>query len=201
MGDNVPAEFVGKARFFRASMHAATAPVGPQMRAVSQYSFDLYRRRNAAPRPEQLVAIEQRWRSICGAGCLRLSICRDKRSMLIQDTRIVTTVSSNIAWGGASEKSICLIESSLALTKRNAETAATMLAAISLHALGRWYQRAFITDDITLMLDLALVVAAAPGLVARASDVEVNSENGGCWRGMVVDTRDGGTLVNIRTFV
>ena len=121
--------------------------------------------------------------------------------MLIQDTRIVTTVSSNIEWGGASEKSISLVESSLTLTKRHAETNAVALAAVSLHALGRWYQRALVTDDVKLMLDLALVVAAAPGLSARISDVEVRSENGGCWRGMVVETQNGGTLVNIRTFV
>lgn len=62
MSDKVPAEFVGKARVFRANMLAATTGVGSQMRAISQYSFDLYKRRNSSPRPEHLVSIEQQWR-------------------------------------------------------------------------------------------------------------------------------------------
>jgi len=121
--------------------------------------------------------------------------------MFIRDTRIVATVSSSSEWGGASEKSISLVESSLALTKRHAETAATMLAAVSLHALGRWYQRALVTDDVTLTLDLALLVAAVSGSIAQASDIEIRSDNGGCWRGSIVEKLDGGRLVNIRTFV
>jgi hypothetical protein len=121
--------------------------------------------------------------------------------MLIRDTRVVTTVSSSSEWDGASEKSICLIESSLELTKRHAETTAATLAAVSLHALGRWYQRARTTDDTSLMLDLASVVAAAPGLAATHSDVEVGSQNGGCWRGIMLKTLDGKPVVNVRTFV
>jgi hypothetical protein len=201
MSDKVPAEFVGKARLFRAGMQVATAPVGSRMHAVSRYSFDIYRRRNAGPRPEQLISIEQQWRSIPSAGRLRLAVRRDKRSMLIQDTRIVAATSRNAEWGDASEKSICLVESSLLLTKRRAEATVTMLAALSLHALGRWYQRAFATDEVAMLVDLGLVVAAVPGLTANASGAEVKSQNGGCWRGMIVVTPDGTPIVNIRTFI
>src|SRR6202012_181595 len=153
------------------------------MNAISQYSFGLYRRRNAPPRPEHLIAIEQRWRSIPPAGCLRLTVRRDKRSMSIENTRITATTSKNIEWGDASEKSICLIESSLALTKRQAETTTTTLAAVSLHALGRWYQRALATTDTAMLLDLALVVRAVSTLDPNAPDVELPSTNGGSWRG------------------
>jgi hypothetical protein len=201
MSDKVPAEFVGKARVFRSRMIAATTGVGLQMNAISQYSFGLYRRRNAAPRPEHLVAIEQQWRSIPPAGCLRLTVRRDRRSMSIEDTRITATTSKNIEWGDASEKSICLIESSLALTKRHAETMTTTLAAVSLHALGRWYQRAFTTHGTAMMLDLALVVRAVPTLDPNATDVELPSGNGGSWRGAIVETLNGKNVFNIRTFV
>jgi hypothetical protein len=201
MSDKVPAEFVGKARVFRSHMIAATTGVGIQMNAISQYSFGLYKRRNAAPRPEHLVAIERQWRSIPQAGCLRLTVRRDKRSMSIEDTRITATTSKNTQWGDRSEKSICLIESSLALTKRHAETTATTLAAVSLHALGRWYQRAFTTNDTAMLLDLALVVKAVPTLDPNAVDVELPSENGGSWRGAIVETLNGKSVINIRTFV
>jgi hypothetical protein len=201
MSDKVPAEFVGKARVFRSRMIAATTRVGMQMNAISQYSFGLYKRRNAAPRPEHLVAIEQQWRSISPAGCLRLTVRRDKRSMSIEDTRIAATTSKNAQWGDASEKSICLVESSLALTKRHAETTATTLAAVSLHALGRWYQRAFTTNDIAMMLDLALVVKAVPTLDPNVIDVDLPSENGGSWRGAIVETLNGKNVINLRTFV
>jgi hypothetical protein len=201
MSDRVPAEFVGKARVFRSSIIAATTGVGSQMRAISQFSFGLYKRRNTAPRPEHLVAIEQQWRSIPPAGCLRLTVRRDKRSMSIEDTRITATTSKNVEWGDGSEKSICLVESSLALTKRHAETTATTLAAVSLHALGRWYQRAFTTNDIAMLRDLALVVKAVPALDPSATDVEVPSGNGGSWRGAIVETLNGKPVFNIRTFV
>jgi hypothetical protein len=187
MRDRVPAEFVGKARVFRDRMIAATTGVGMQMNAISQYSFGLYKRRNAAPRPEHLIAIEQQWRSISPGGCLRLTVRRDRRSMSIADTRITATTSKNIEWGDASEKSICLIESSLALTKRHAETMTTTLAAVSLHALGRWYQRAFTTNDTAMMLDLALVVKTVPTLDPGATDVELPSGNGGSSRGAIVE--------------
>jgi hypothetical protein len=202
MNDKVPAEFVGKARMFRSNMIAATTGVGTQMRAISQYTFELYERRNSAPRPEHLVAIEQRWRSIPSGGCLRLTVRREKRSMSIEDTRITATTSKNAEWGGdASEKSICLIESSLALTKRHAETMATTLAAVSLHALGRWYQRAFTTNDNAIMRDLALIVKAVPTLDCKCTDLELPSGNGGSWRGSMVETLNGTSVFNIRTFV
>jgi hypothetical protein len=201
MSDKVPAEFVGKARVFRSRMIAATTGVGMQMNAISQYSFGLYKRRNTAPRPEHLVAIEQQWRSIPPAGCLRLTVRRDKRSMSIEDTRIAATTSKNTQWGDASEKSICIVESSLALMKRHAETTATTLAAVSLHALGRWYQRAFSTNDIAMMLDLALVVKAVSTLDPNVIDVDLPSENGGSWRGAIVETLNGKNVINIRTFV
>jgi hypothetical protein len=201
MRDKVPAEFAGKARVFRSRMIAATTGVGLQMNAISQNSFGLYRRRNAAPRPEHLVAIEQQWRSIPPAGCLRLTVRRDRRSMSIEDTRITATTSNNIEWGDASEKSICPIESSLALTKRQAETMATTLAAVSLHALGRWYQRAFTTNDAAMLLDLALVIEAVPPLDPNATDIQLPSGNGGSWRGAIVETLNGKSVFNIRTFV
>jgi hypothetical protein len=121
--------------------------------------------------------------------------------MSIEDTRITATTSKNTDWGDASEKSICLVESSLALTKRHAETKATTLAAVSLHALARWYQRALATNDTAIIHDLALVVSAVAVLDPNAGDVLVPSRNGGSWRGAVVETFEGCRIVNIRTFV
>lgn len=201
LNNKVPAEFVGKARVFRASMKAATAGVGPQMWAISEYSFGLYKRRNSAPRPEHLLAIEQRWRSIPTAGCLRLTVRRDKRSMSIKDTRVTATTANNPEWGDAFETGICLIESSLVLTRRHVETKATILAAVSLHALGRGYQRAFAINHGAIMLDLALLAAAVPALAANATDLAVQSPNGGSWRGAIVQMHDGQHVINIRTFL
>jgi hypothetical protein len=122
VGNPVPAEFLGKARVFRLNMLAAVTGVGAQMSAIRDYSFGLYKRRNSAPRPWHLVAIEQKWRAIPAAGCVRLAVQRDNRCMLIADTRVTAAKAKNPEWGGASETSICLIESSLAMTKRQVET-------------------------------------------------------------------------------
>jgi hypothetical protein len=202
MSDKVPAEFLGKARVFRANMISAVSGVGAQMAAIRDYSFGLYKRRNSPPRPWHLLEIEQKWRSMPAAGCLRLAVQRDKRSMLIADTRITAAKAKNLEWGGASEISICLVESSLALSKRQVETKAATVAAVSLHAMGRWYQRAFATNDYAMMHDLALVVTAASALVTEAADaVRVPSPNGGSWRGAVVETLEGNRIVNVRTFL
>ena len=80
----------------------------------------MYRRADVeqVARIKHLLEIEQKWRSMPAAGCLRLAVQRDKRCMLIADTRITAAKARNLEWGGASEISICLIESSLALSKR-----------------------------------------------------------------------------------
>jgi hypothetical protein len=201
MRTRVSAEYVGKARAFRASMVAAATGVGPAMRAICRQSFELYRQRNSPLRPEQIISIEKQWRSIPAGGCLRLNIHRDKRSITIEDTRIAATTSNSSEWGDASETSICLVENSLELTKRRAESGATILAALSLHALGRWFQRARVTDPTSMMRDLTLVVNAVPDLVEKDDEVLVPSINGGSWRGAIAYTRKGQRVVNIRTFV
>ena len=74
------------------------------MRAITQYSFGLYKRRDSAPRPEHLVAIEQQWRSISAAGRLRLSVRRDRRSISIGDTPSVPMMMRHLPPGSLDPK-------------------------------------------------------------------------------------------------
>jgi hypothetical protein len=198
----VAPEFVGKARAFRARILDAALVTGPLMRAATDDAFRTYARRNSGPRPEYLIDLERRWRAIPSTGCLALSIGRDRREMTLVDVRLTGGVGSNSQWGpDAHEMAICIVENTLTLTKRAAETKNVMLGALSLHALGRWHARCVDPSEAALLRDITLIANAAPAELSTPAGCAFKlPTNGGAWFGSITALQDRPNLLNVRTF-
>ena len=70
-GPGVPAEFVGKARVFRARVGAEDAAVGQTIQHIMEPPLRTRRRRSATFRPETLIDAERQFRLLPSAGRLR----------------------------------------------------------------------------------------------------------------------------------
>ena len=172
------------------------------MRAITDRAFGLYRRRNKCLRPEQLLQIEQAWRVIPSLDCSGLSIVRDRKNMIINDIRLSGAICTNSMWEpGATKAAIYLIQSTMSLTKLTAAITTSTLAAISLHALARWYERSRPQSDAGLMQDLTILAAAAPAVLASGQPTFlIPTPHCGKWLGSADAMSTGERLCNVRTF-
>jgi hypothetical protein len=153
----VPQEFRRQAKAFRGRVLETDRQVIAVTESLTAYAKAIVTRRHTF-RAEQLVEIERRWRAEvpdqfrCG-----LAIQRDKKSVVIADARLVTSNFRLSTWSDAyMEDSISLdvlqFQAKPGIVKYHPMVLATISCS---HAIGRRYERGFISTDEAICVDLS----------------------------------------------
>ena len=204
----VSAEFTGLARRFRSVIDAEDSQMAAIVTAIRAPLVERFQRGKRTIRPETLADIARRWRvRIPQAGRLDLRIERGAGSLVICETRASAGSFRFVAWGtDAREPDIGIIEMMLDVKPGHWECRLPLLASVSMHALGRWHQRNFATDDDALRADLREIAVQHAAIMAGRWDIGFSIEcNSGRWVGEVVKTTDreghAMPLLSIRSFL
>jgi hypothetical protein len=194
MSDRIPSEFIGRARAFRNRVATAEDRCFAEHEVVYNAFRQRMRHKPSFRRPECLDLL-RRWRSIevFGRAPLDAVFNYTKRRVEITDFRMICVVSRGRDWAEDARES----NVDLALVRLIAETGiehghveqkVRSLASFSLHALARYYQRAFRPSDEAL-------IDAMWGVMPSVLDIFHGDEqqftipvpdNGGNWWGRLV---------------
>jgi hypothetical protein len=106
----------------------------------------------------------------------------DRDAFEIAEVRTTATWINSVAWGNddATEPGVAIARCSMAMQSERGLVEAWMPRAIvTLHALGRWFERTDWGDHDRLLADLAVLGLAPDG----GEDERVPTPDGGCWLG------------------
>jgi hypothetical protein len=201
----VPPQFLGQARLARQHYHGSVA-VSPLMQAIAVYVRTHYSAQSGVP-PRTLAFVEKRWRKLPGTGCVyqRIATSAGGRTLSIRDVRAVDSTLQLSLWeDGAEEPGICLVDNWLRLERRRISGDAGISCALSLHSIGRFFQRQLGGSGTieALTRELGHLAEVAPPLLAgREPDLHIETPSG-AWHGHVARDMDGkrSPWVNLRTF-
>jgi hypothetical protein len=202
----IGAEFIGLARLARQRYHASVA-VSPAMQTIATFARAAYGTHRGTVSPRTLAFVERRWRILDPAGLVVQTIVADGRTLAIRDVRAVDHMLAAASWAeGAEEGGICLCDNSLRLERRRLSGDAAITTTLSLHCLGRFFQRQL--GGVSSSLDalahqLSFLADAAPPLLSSARSPEVHLETpSGSWHGHIARDIDGKRRpwLNLRTF-
>lgn len=184
-GPSVPAEFIGRARAFRARVGAEDAAVGQTILKIMR-PLERRRKRSATFRPEQLIDAERQFRQLPSAGRLALKIERDKRSLRIEEFRVAAGQFRFCSWtDGATDADIGVVKVNLSAVPWGPVGATgNIVASVSLHALARRFQRGFNTSDEAILSELRELAVRHVAIAAALADFSVACD-GGSWVGEV----------------
>jgi hypothetical protein len=197
-GQRLPTEFLGRARAFRSAV-AATDAVAT--RAIDRITEPLRARfqRHPVPRWDALREAARLWReTVPAAARLGLEIEVERKRLRIDELRVTAADFRLDGWDEI-ERGVSIILLGLIVAPRQLSLGSPTLAYVSLHALGRRFQRGWATGDAAVLADLSVLAAAPPG------DGEFSVQvAGGAWVGMAgpvrLDGREERTLV-VRSFL
>ena len=163
----VAAEFIGRAREFRARFATADPQTGA---AIDQIVLPLRQRseRHPTPRVEQLAGLARQWRALVPEhGRLQLTIDHRRTRLTIAETRIGAANYWQEEWDSV-EPGILLLHMRLHIAPHVFDADMVPLAAVSLHALARRYQKAWQVGDAAIFADLCSLAAASSDTGAEA---------------------------------
>jgi hypothetical protein len=128
-------------------------------------------------------------------------IARPRTEVAISEIRVTTSWITDRTWGATPERErgIALGELIFAVPGKQLIRCWTPRVNISLHALGRWFERSGEREHTALIRDLAMLAQADE----KAERVETP---GGFWLGQVIDAMDDGAgkgvkMRNVRTWI
>jgi hypothetical protein len=135
------------------------------------------------------------------AGRLALTIERDKTGLRIEELRVAAGKIRFVAWeDGGSEVDVGIVRIELqAVSWKPAFVVGDLIASLSLHALGRRYQRGFDTSDAAILAEMRTIALCQPDIVEANGAFSIPG-NGGSWVGEV-GQRDAMPMLAIRSFV
>lgn len=195
----VPFEFLGRARAFRSRVGAEDHSVG---RAVMRIMAPLQarRRRSKTYRPDDLIDADRQYRMLPDAGRLSLSVERTKTGLRIEELRCASGKIRFAEWqNGATDPDVGIMRITLeAVSWGPAFVAGDLVASLSLHALGRRYQRGFDTSDVTVLAELKTLALCHGDIVETPGEFAIAGD-GGTWVGEV-GLRDGMRVLAVRSF-
>jgi len=200
--DRVPAEFIGLARAFRGRVADADVGVIDVIRATSRQLVERMGR-HPVPRAETLAGIVRAWRTTAPFARISLSSTFERKTLAIVETRVASHSYHDADWQqDALEPGISVVRISLAIAPRTRPALSfATLCAVSLHALGRRFERGHPIDDDAIIADIAAL--AAP-LDVEDGPIAVPVPDGR-WLGSMVEVRkrSGATerIASARTFV
>jgi hypothetical protein len=192
-------EFLGKARMFRDRVGAEDDAIG---RAVMRIMAPLGRRRARSKtfRPADLIDAERQFQQLPSAGRLALQVDRDKHGLRIEELRVAAGRVRFCSWAGdAADQDIGIMRISLeAVLWGPAFVSGDLIASLSLHALGRRYQRGFNTSDAAILSELRAMALCHADIIQTLGDFAIAGD-GGMWVGEV-GLRDSMPVMAIRSF-
>jgi hypothetical protein len=197
----VPAEFIGLARQFRTAVRAEDKAADIVLAAIKTPLRERLRR-HPKLRTEQVFGTERVWRE-CMPDQFRLGpiiIRRERCAVGVGERRITTSWITDERWGADADRepgvSVCSLMM-LAVDRKVAETWAP-IATVSMHALGRWFERTGLREHDALI--------EALGVLVPAREAERVESAGGFWLGGVINAMDDGAgkgcrIRNVRTWL
>jgi hypothetical protein len=196
----VPRQFWGMARSFRDRMLAAENVSAPEINRLSV----LVGVQN--PREKLLGAIERRWGAIPNDALLALTIKRDRGKMTILDFRLGAVRILHIPeHGDVDQLAVTIKMITVDITRECSDFSAVAVADVSLHALGRFYERARPADDNEVKEALWQLIAKAPKSIAEMGPFEIPVGEHGRWTGIFrpYEDRNGapGITLNVKTYL
>jgi hypothetical protein len=196
---------MGKARQLRRELTAASNASRASLETIlAPLRRGLNRR--GSMRPEEIAGAMRAWRmSLPPVNRVSLSIQMQRGVAQIDELFLASSELSRPGWGlGEWEPGLCLASMSIRLGRCKVEMTERDLAAFSLHAVGRRFQRGASAADrssAAVMRDLgALASLQAPDGLAAGSAIALPTGSGsGCWVGEAVSI-DGKMTSLIRSF-
>jgi hypothetical protein len=201
----VDAAFLGQGRAFRDRLKVTSTACSHLIDEITMPAVKRAKR-HPIPRREQLVGVARLWACMPGRGLLDSSTDLDlrKRTLRISQLRVCPSAFRAAAWN-VDEPGLSVLGLQLDIAPHRFEFAMPSLVTVSLHALGRRYQRAVDVSDTAIFDDLHTLARShlrlATGAVGDAFEVEAS---GGCWHGNVTDAAtNAGTdrILSVRTFM
>jgi hypothetical protein len=192
----VPVQWLGRARLLRSRIMAAYdewAAAGDRLLAP------LRRRDDFVPvyTRQTLSVTLARWKRLPVWGQIRCITRQDRAALSILEFRLAPLVTQRVGWD-ADELTVALALISVDLRLPAAFIdQVEVVACISLHALGRRFERSVRRDDISVLRDLVPI----PSATMRADgDFAVPAYHGGQWIGQAM-TCNGKPILAVRTFL
>jgi hypothetical protein len=142
-------------------------------------------------RAEQLIDAERQFRFQVPAGArLALKVERDKSGLRIEEFRVAAGQFRFCSWtDGASDADVGIVRVILEATAWGAVGATgVIVASISLHALGRRFQRGFNNTDEAILLEMRELALWHAGIVEVWGNFAIAGD-GGTWCGEVARTQ------------
>jgi hypothetical protein len=159
---SVPREFIGRARQFRERILAADGLVMPVLDRLYDPLAERARR-NPRPRPELIAAASRAWAmQMPEFGRLgERRVRKSSRALTIAEARLSSGRLRQPTWDqGETDPGFSIAFITLELSETMCKLTAHMVAAVTLHAVGRWFQRASSDDSETALLaDFARLAA------------------------------------------
>ena len=203
-GPSVPAEFIGRARAFRARIGAEDAEVGQTIQRIVA-PLIARRRHKQTFRPEHLIVAERQFRlQVPAAARLTLKIERDRHGLRIEEFRAAAGEFRFCSWNSdAVDADVGVVRVVLDATAwQPLSFSGTIVVSVSLHALARRYQRGFDTTDDAILAELRDMALRHAGIVEAWGDFSIACD-GGSWVGEVAKVEIGegsAPMLAVRTF-
>ena len=192
------AEARGQARLFRGRMIHQHTAWASAVNLLRRSAIGRVRQRRRQLRPDDEVDITRAWRSISSTGQLcPLIVIRERHRFQISDLRCIPETLRKVDGDWAeddNEPALVLGLFCLSVERSTATMRTVALASVSLHALGRRYERSRVTSDCAVMADLLrLANYAKDNLGASPGRFVVSLDADACWLGERSDfvTADG----------
>jgi hypothetical protein len=201
--ERVPVEFVGLARSLRNRITQSDLAIGPAMDRIAAYGNEIMSRRHSF-RPEHLSHLERQWRTTIPAlGRLGFATERRKGRLVVADVRLFASSFRRLSWrDDAYEDALSLFISSGRFGPDQVSIKHLPIAAISLHAIARRYQRSFDSSDEAVFRDLSEIALHVGDLLGLAIFRQPAGDGG--WHGSTVQSSYNNCeqrILSVRTFI
>jgi hypothetical protein len=201
--DIVPREFMGKARDLRRVLEAEDVIAWKEMGRISQPFACIGK--GTIPRPQMLERAAVAWQErVPKSGRISLSIKRTKASLVIDEVRCGRADTTFAEWGpDHREPGFSLVAIRLEVAPPRFRYYPILLAGLSLHTIGRWFQRSFTCTHPALLSDLLTLAMGVTDEVLEAGGAFEIPAGAGKWSGVVMsNTADHeNRVLAVRTFL
>jgi hypothetical protein len=197
----VPAEFTGAARVFRTAVQAEDRVVDRALNVIARPLKERLRR-HPKLRPEQPMGVLRQWAQSVPTGFLlgHPHVVCLRTEFAITEHRISSSWLYNDEWNNDErERGLSVCRFVFAVRRGKLTLRWTPVACVSLHAMGRWFERSGLREHEALTAALAVLVETDESLE------RVNTRDG-FWLGGVVEAMNdaehkGVKLRNVRTWL
>ena len=197
----VPREFVGRARDLQRRVDGLDAIATVQMADIVRPAQEWLRRKPNL-RAEMLAEIARRWRDEIPAEFrLSFEVKLDGRWGLITERRVGAARMWHDRWQGEHELAIVLLEQTLIAKPKRTELFERPVATVSLHALGRYFQRTPLASEAGLLEDLGPLMQHAVSEHERLRQDFTVSTPRGVWTGKLIRTPETPVLASVLTWI